>query len=123
MIIKVNTKLGNVTYQFEIDEKDEMDALHKAAVLGNPPQKCDECDNVENFKLDSNKDKEGNTYVNVVCGNCGAKAKLGQYKVGGYFFHRFEKWVPKETREKLGRNEQKLTDDDHEAIDEFIKGK
>lgn len=105
MIVKVATKIGSTQYQFEFDEKSEMDALNKAAVLGNPPQKCDECGQDELFKLDSNRDKEGNTYVNVICLNedCKAKAKLGQYKTGGYFWHKFERWVPKETREKLDR--------------------
>ena len=77
----VQTKLGNVIYTFEIDEKSELDTLHKVAVLGNPPIFCDVCgsDKAENFKLTSNKDAEANCYVNVEC-QCGAKAKLGQYK-------------------------------------------
>ena len=99
MEIKVNTNLGGVAYQFIIDEKSEMDALHKAAVLGNMPMYCNECKNTEKFKLDSNKDKEGNTYVNVVCMSCFAKAKLGQYKTGGYFWHKFEKYVKGETKQ------------------------
>lgn len=90
MKITVNTTVGKTNYSFEIDEQDEMLGLHKAAVLGNPPNLCTECGNDEDFKLDSNKDKEGNTYVNVVCNRCTAKAKLGQYKTKGYFFHNFE---------------------------------
>jgi hypothetical protein len=94
----VKTKLGNVEYTFEIDEKSEMDTLHKIAVLGNPPILCDECcnDKPEQFKLGSNKDKEGNCYVYIECLKCTAKAKLGQYKAGGgYFWHHFEKYVKK----------------------------
>lgn len=96
MKASVKTKLGNVEYTFEIDEKSELDTLHKIAVLGNPPVFCDECgnDKPETFKLTSNKDKESNTYVNVEC-VCGAKSKLGLYKAGGYFWHRYEKYVPK----------------------------
>lgn len=94
MIIRVDTKIGRANYQFEIEDGKEMDAIHKAAVLGNPPGYCNVCKNREIFKLDSNKDKEGNVYVNVVC-KCGAKAKLGQYKVGGYFWHKFEVFQPK----------------------------
>lgn len=95
MEIRVQTSIGGVQYQFTIDEKDEMEGFHRAAVLGNPPKYCQCCTNKEYFKLDSNKDKEGNIYVNVVClnSNCYAKAKLGQYKAGGYFWHKFEKWV------------------------------
>lgn len=36
MKIKTTTRLFNMIYELEIDEKDEIDALHKAAVLGNP---------------------------------------------------------------------------------------
>lgn len=109
MIARVSVKIGSTTYQFEADEKDEMEALHKAIILGNPPMKCDECENdtVDLFKMDTNKDKEGNTYVNVVCLNpsCKAKAKLGRYKTSGYFWHKFERWIPKDTVDKLKGNE------------------
>jgi len=90
----VQTTLGNVVYTFEIEEKTEVETLHKIAVLGNPPTFCDDCGNSDSatFALTSNKDKEGNTYVNVAC-KCGAKAKLGLYKTGGFFFHKFEKYV------------------------------
>jgi hypothetical protein len=97
MKINVQTKLGNAVYNFEIEEKDDISALHKAAVLGNPPLLCDECgnDKVEKFKLQSNKDAEGNTYVNVECDECTARAKLGLYKSQGFFFHKFVKYVKK----------------------------
>ena len=91
MEIKATCKIGKVDYQFTIDERDEMEGLHKAAVLTNPRRKCNCCEQYDptKFKLDSNKDKEGNVYVNIVC-VCGAKSKLGQYKAGGYFWHEFE---------------------------------
>ncbi len=95
MKIKVTTQLGKTQYSFEIDERSDIEGLHKAAVLGNPPQYCHECKSTDGFKLDSNKDKEGNTYVNVTCSKCFAKSKLGLYKTGGYFWHKFEKYVPK----------------------------
>ena len=90
MVGQVQTKLGNVSYSMTFDEKDEMETMHRMAVLGNPPQYCHACQNNQYFALDSNKDKEGNTYINVVCKKCGAKAKLGKYKAGGYFWHKFE---------------------------------
>jgi hypothetical protein len=95
--INVETKLGQAVYRFEIEEKSDIEALHKAAVLGNPPLLCDECgnDKVDQFKLQSNKDAEGNTYVNVECNICTAKAKLGLYKSGGFFFHKYAKYVKK----------------------------
>lgn len=78
--------------QLEVDDRDEMETLHKAIVLSNPPSKCTLCNGV-NLSYDSNKDKEGNVYVNIKCA-CGAKAKLGRYKTGGFFWHgTFEKYV------------------------------
>jgi len=95
MKIQVQTRLDDVIYTFFIDEKDEKESLHRAAVLGNPPQYCHECKNDKYFKLQSNKDKEGNIYVNLRCQQCGATAKLGEYKAGGYFWHKFEQYKKK----------------------------
>jgi hypothetical protein len=97
----VKTKIGKTEYSFEIEEQDEIQTLHKVAVLGNSPDYCDKCRNTENdegFKLESTKDKEGNTYMNVVCQRCQAKAKLGQYKTKGYFWHNFEVYQRKEEK-------------------------
>lgn len=90
--MKVKINIGKA--QLELDEQNELLAIHKAVILGNPPKYCQVCKNSQHFKLDSNKDKEGNVYINVVC-KCGAKAKLGQYKTGGYFWHKFEFYQPK----------------------------
>ena len=114
MKAKVNFKLGHSSYQLEIDEPSAMDTLHQMAVLGNPPSFCHECKNNQYFRLDSNKDKEGNTYVNVICTakGCGAKSKLGQYKTGGYFWRNFEKWIP------TGQSQSDASSDDQEDNDE-----
>lgn len=88
MIAKIKFKFGVVIYELQIDEKDEMETLHKSIVLANPPRKCDVCGG-EDVYFTSNKDKEGNTYVNCKC-SCGARAKLGQYKAGGYFWHDYK---------------------------------
>lgn len=88
-----------VNLRLEIDDQDEMETLHKAIVLANPPRKCDECGVEEGFYLTSNKDKEGNIYVNMKC-VCDARAKLGRYKTGGYFWHKFEKYIPKSSPSK-----------------------
>ena len=95
MKLNVKTKVGDVIYTYDIEENKEMEAIHKAVVLGNPPNHCHECKNDEFFKMESNKDKDGNIYVNVVCKKCYAKAKLGQYKAGGYFWHNFVKYEAK----------------------------
>jgi len=89
MNAKVNVKYGEATYQFEFDEKDEKDTLNKIITFGNPPRYCDVCRATDGFYFSSNRDKEGNIYVNAKC-KCGARAKLGSYKVGGYFWHDFE---------------------------------
>jgi hypothetical protein len=86
-------KIGTVEYVFEVDEKTELDTLHKISVLANPPDVCNECKNSnadKGFRLQSNKDKEGNVYVNIQCNKCKANAKLGLYKSGGYFWHEFK---------------------------------
>jgi len=83
----------------EIDERDEMETLSKAIVLSNPPSRCQVCQATEGFRYTSNKDKEGNVYVNVKC-KCGARSKLGRYKTSGYFWHSFEKWEPKPEADK-----------------------
>lgn len=95
MKITSTIKLNNTEYTFEIEERNEKDTLLKAIVLTNPRLKCDVCSNFdrEKFKLDGNKDKEGNVYINNVCRACGAKSKLGEYKSGGgYFWKTFEKF-------------------------------
>ena len=97
MIAKSSLKIGGTQIEFECNEQEDMLSLHKAIVLGNPRSACNVCkvsriDSPDTFRLDTNRDKEGNTYVNVVC-SCGAKSKLGQYKIGGYFWHDFEVYV------------------------------
>ena len=88
-VVKLTDKIT-----LEIDERDEMETLSKAIVLSRYPKKCDVCGGTQ-IGLGSNKDKEGNVYVNAICFSCGAKSKLGRYKVGGYFWHKFQKWEGK----------------------------
>jgi hypothetical protein len=98
--MKAIVNLGKIT--LEIEEKDEMETLHKAIVLSNPRFFCNVCKDREAKKYwTTNKDTEGNTYVNFAC-SCGAKSKLGRYKTGGYFWREYEKYDPdkKETLTK-----------------------
>ena len=77
-----------------IDEQKEMESLHKAIALGAYPRVCDLCrGNTTSFI--TNKDKEGNIYIKIRC-KCGGESKLGQYKVGGYFWNEFKKWTPED---------------------------
>ncbi len=87
----------NIT--LEIDEKDPMDTLHEAISFGYTKTRCNVCQATEGFYPTTNKDKEGNTYINIKC-KCGARSKLGRYKTGGFFWHDFEKYVGKKDDEE-----------------------
>jgi len=109
---KVQFKVGNATFALEVEERSDLETLHKLAVLGNPPLYCKELPNGF-YSLESNKDSEGNIYVNVVCkgkNEAGEfqvyKAKLGSYKSGGFFWHNFklDEYALKR-REKEAENE------------------
>ena len=95
MKIRTQNNVGGVVYSMEFEGKDDKDSLLDAIVLSNPPKYCQCCNNTELFKMDANKDKDGNIYINIQCmnTNCFAKAKLGSYRAGGYFWHKFEKYV------------------------------
>ena len=77
----------------EVEDKSDMETLHKAIVLGSPLKECNVCGNKEGMYYTSNKDTEGNIYINYKC-PCGARSKLGQYKAGGFFWRDFEVWQP-----------------------------
>lgn len=89
MIGKVSFNVGNAAYEIKVEEGEDIPLLHKLIALGNPPTLCTVCNKKGDTTLDTNKDKDGNIYINVKC-SCGAKAKLGQYKSKGYFWHGFE---------------------------------
>lgn len=117
MKIKTSHSVGHVVYEMFFEERTTMDTMHNAIVLSNPPKICDCCKNVEHFRMDSNKDKEGNTYVNVVCRKCGAKAKLGQYKAGGFFWHKFEVYVPKQQQETPTSTQSTIANQGQQNVD------
>lgn len=99
MLVKSQTKVGGVNYQFECDEKSEKESFAKAIVFGNPPTYCDLCKNnvPDKFRMNTNKDKEGHIYIKIRCNACGATCGLGEYKDGsGYFWRKpFERYIPK----------------------------
>ena len=94
----------NIT--IEIDDEKEKETLNKAITLGNPRRYCPLCENNGKFLLISNKDKEGNVYINNLCLNCKAKSKLGQYKTGGFFWHEFKIWEGKEKEKDKDKEEE-----------------
>lgn len=91
MIAKARLTVGGTEFIFEIEEKDEKDTLNKIITLGNPPRVCTMCGEVGKMKFTTNKDKEGNIYINMKC-ICSARSSLGSYKTGGYFWKDFEKY-------------------------------
>jgi len=68
-----------------------MESMHRAIAVSNYPSYCNICSKdtaAEELKLTTNKDKEGNIYINLKHDPCQGKVKLGQFKQGGYFWHR-----------------------------------
>ena len=111
MQIEVINKIGDTQYKFHVDEKDPKEALLSASVFGNTPHYCHECKNTDFFALSGNKDKESNVYISIVCKKCGAKANLGSYKSGGFFWKRFEKYVkPGESSENSPKPTESKTE-------------
>lgn len=94
MRIKINKTIGNTAIQFEIEKVKEIEALALAGFLASAPNKCS-CGS-ENVCLESNKAK-GYTFIKVICRECDARAQLGQYKDGGFFWKKWEKYNPSTT--------------------------
>jgi len=111
MRAKVNAKIGEATYQFEVEEQTDKETLNRIITLGNPPRKCDVCGNEEDNYLDSNKDKEGNIYIKMVCRACKANANLGTYKTGGFFWKQYEQWN-KDYQPEAKKDEPEIDIDD-----------
>lgn len=101
MKINVKTKIGNVVYDFDVQEQSELETLHKAIVLASPRSTCTQCGTkgYDSKYLTTNKsttDEGTFTYINCKCAKCGARSGLGQYKAGGYFWKDYEKYEKKE---------------------------
>jgi len=95
MKVTANFKLGSNAYQIEAESENAKEALYEAIVLSSPPTKCDHCGNTEGGYLTANKDRDTNIYINIKCSKCGARAGLGSLKAGGYFWKKYEPYVPK----------------------------
>lgn len=95
MLGKVNKKLGDTMYQFEVDGKDVIDVLSDMAQLSSMPDYCPLCkSSFCNLEMNKAKDDKGGeyTFVYVRCKKCNAKAQMGQYKSGGIYWKKFEKF-------------------------------
>lgn len=90
MQIKVKRTMGDAVAEIEVEGKDIKEAMLMATVFTQQDY-CSLCNNAKIY-WNSNKDKEGNIYIKRRCSKCGAESKLGNYKTGGYFWHKFEIW-------------------------------
>lgn len=112
MIAKGNLKIGQSAFQFEVEEKDDKEALLKVIALASPRTNCNLCDThgLETKHLEARKvttEKGTFVYISVVC-KCGAKSTLGEYKTGGYFWKEYEKYDPENgngKKEEVTKNE------------------
>lgn len=94
MSVKANItkKIGDVTFSFQLEDETEFKAMLRAAVIGDMPSKCRKCKGTD-VHLNGNKAK-GFEFVKVICRGCNARAQLGQYRDGGYFWKSWEDYEP-----------------------------
>ncbi len=93
----VSITVGKAQYTFHVEGRDDLATLNQMIVMGNPPTYCKELPKGF-YNLETNKDKEGNVYVNMACAGKDEsgvfriyKAKLGSYKdKSGFFWHNFK---------------------------------
>jgi hypothetical protein len=86
----IQKQIGKSLIRFEVDEPKAKDALFMTGVLASTPDKCTLC-NSEDVSLEGNKNS-GYTFIKVTCKKCFAQAQLGDYKDGGHFWKKFEKY-------------------------------
>lgn len=99
----VTVTVGGATYTFNMDERDAINTINQMIVLGNPPMGTYELKDLRdiNYKLETQKDKDGNVYVNMVAKGRTTggqyktyKAKLGTYKdKSGFFWNNYKEYV------------------------------
>lgn len=92
MKIKIARKIGKTKYIFEVEDANGFNCLMKASVFSSMPERCSLCGN-EEIHLTSNKAK-GYQFVKMICPKCNARAQLGQYKDGGYYWKGWENYEP-----------------------------
>lgn len=100
----VKRKIGDTVYEVSADEKDERENFAHTLWLAQAPKKCGLCESTD-VHLSVNKatsDKDGKTYtfVKMLCNNCNARAQLGEYQTGGFFWKGWEEYTPPAKRRK-----------------------
>lgn len=112
MKVKSNLTIGNATFQFEVEEKDDKEAMLKSIALATPRGYCNVCKDsgLATKRLEARK-SQGFVFVSVVC-KCGAKSAMGEYKDGGYFWKEYELYQKGETQTKPNRSAEDLAKED-----------
>jgi len=91
MKILIAKRLGNSTMSVEIEERQDKEAMLKAAFFLTPDV-CGLCDGI-NVIWEGRRAKTDNgmfTYISRRCLKCAAQSTAGEYKDGGYFWKKWE---------------------------------
>ncbi len=101
MELTVKKQIGKSVLEVSIEEKSDKDAIAKALIF-TQPDVCGLCKS-PNVIWESNKatTKDGGTYTYIKrrCLSCNATSTLGEYKAGGYFWKKWEIYIPDQTAE------------------------
>ena len=97
MKIKISKNIGGTQYIFEVEDANGFNCLMKASAFSAMPNKCGLCGS-EEVHLAGNKAK-GYQFVKMLCSECNARAQLGQYKDGGYYWKSWEKYAEKQEQQ------------------------
>lgn len=103
MKIRIQKKVGNTVFVFDVEEAKYADALAKASQIATIPEKC-VCGNTDvvlaNNKGTDKRTGRAYTYIKVRCNKCGQSSTMGDYADGsGFFFKDFKKYQPKSVQE------------------------
>lgn len=105
MKINILKKIGLDNYTFQVDKEKELDALAEAGFLASMPDRCSICKgDVVLSSHKSTSEKGIFTFVYMLCRQCGAKAQVGQYKAGGFYWKRFEQYQGGQKNEEVDTN-------------------
>ena len=93
MELKINVKLNSlVTLQVTGEGKNLMEAVRQVNPLLAFNGECGMCKSKD--VILQGKTAKTYSFTEFVCNACGARASWGQYKEGGYFLKKWEKYDP-----------------------------
>ena len=115
MQIQINKKVGDTEFKFIVEGRNAFEALQEAAQVSSIPDYCPFCKGDEALQLEMSKAKSEKgefTFVYIKCKSCLAKAQIGQFKSGGVFWKRFEKYEGKNDPKKSSDYDVPVIDQD-----------